>query len=93
MAILAKTLMDIYYSEVKRWHQQMDEADDPTDVIEISQAYSDAESMVNNLMHGRPDSEWVPQFVKIMRERAAESRPLIAAHFELIAATAEESIS
>lgn len=85
MASLAKNLMDIYYAEERNWLQSNE--------FEIASAYSDAESMVNNLMHGRPDAEWVPQFVKIMRDRAHDAEASVAEHFEIIAALAEDSIS
>lgn len=85
MASLAKTLMDVYYGEELKYRNQGE--------YEIANAYGDGESMVNNLMHGRANSDWVPQFVRIMRERASEERPEIAEHFELIASLAEDSIS
>lgn len=93
MAILAKTLMDVYSAEERRWQELMDTEEDQILCMDIAFAYSNAESMVNNLMHGRRDSDWVPQFVRIMRERAAEERPEVAEHFELIATLAEDSIS
>lgn len=85
MASLAKTLMDVYYGEELKYRNQGE--------YEIANAYGDGESMVNNLMHGRANSDWVPQFVKIMRERAADESLEIAEHFELIASLAEDSIS
>jgi hypothetical protein len=91
--MLAKTLMDIYYVEERKWLKLMDTAEDEGLCMDISFAYSNAVSMVNNLMHGRPNTEWVPQFVRIMRERAAEEKPEIAEHFELIASLAEDSIA
>lgn len=93
MASLAKTLMDTYSAEERRWQKLVDTEDDQILCMDIAFAYSNAESMVNNLMHGRHDSEWVPQFVRIMRERASEERPEVAEHFELIATLAEDSIS
>lgn len=85
MASLAKTLMDVYHGEELKYRKQGE--------YEIANAYGDGESMVNNLMHGRANSDWVPQFVKIMRERAADESLEIAEHFELIASLAEDSIS
>jgi hypothetical protein len=93
MATLGKTLMDIYYAEERKWLKLMDTSEDESLCMEISFAYSNAESMVNNLKHGRQDSDWVPQFVQIMRERASESVPAVAEHFEIIASLAEDAIS
>lgn len=93
MAMLAKNLMDIYYAEERTWLKLMEEAEDPNLCLEISFAYSNAESMVNNIMHGRRDADWIPEFVQTMRERASESRPEVAEHFEVIAALAEDSLT
>lgn len=90
MASLAKTLMDIYADEQRSW---LNASSEEPHSYEIASAYGDAESMVNNLMHGVFPSEWVPRFVRIMRERAGSSEPPVREHFELIASIAEETLS
>lgn len=85
MASLAKELMDIFYAEERKYLAAED--------YETAQAYGIGESAVNNVMHGLYDSEWVPHFVSIMRSHA-EGAPTsdLAAHFELMASLAEDSL-
>jgi hypothetical protein len=65
MAMVGKVLMDKFYTLNR---EAMDE-----DKFSASFVYNLAENRVNNLMHGRYPAEWLPIFLKQMKEEQEET--------------------
>ena len=65
MAMVGKVLMDKFYTLNR---EAMDE-----DKFSASFVYNLAENRVNSLMHGRHPAEWLPFFLKQMKEEYEEA--------------------
>jgi len=75
---IAKQLMDVFYERDRAALEMKD--------YELSTAWGNCESMVNNLHHGRPPVEWLTQFRNIVvdwRDEAPDDR-LRAAYEEAL---------